>query len=145
MRASAILIFAIIACGEPAAPPAARNGGLKQPAAPRTAEHPLFVHPPKPERDAPLRDPAVAPRLIASPPPEYTPEARRQRIQGTVLLELVVERDGRVSGGRVLKPLPSGLTQKAIDAVERWRYAPARDTRGKPVRALVTARVQFAL
>ncbi|HYC93656.1 MAG TPA: energy transducer TonB [Thermoanaerobaculia bacterium] len=52
--------------------------------------------------------------------------------------------DGRVSGGgRVLKPLPHGLSASAINAVRQWRYAPARNDRGQPVRALVTIDLPF--
>jgi len=91
---------------------------------------------------APIRDPQVPPRLVKSVAPVYPAEAQRRRISGIVILEIVVETDGRVSQGRVLKPLPFGLTQAAIDAVGKWRYRPAKD-RGRPVRARLNVRVKF--
>jgi periplasmic protein TonB len=95
-----------------------------------------------PEPGQPVRSPDAPPRLIESVEPEYTPEAKRARITGYVLLELVVEADGRVSGGKVLKPLPFDLTQKAIEAVEHWRFEPAT-LRGRPVASYYPAKVHF--
>lgn len=109
-----------------------------------TFQHPLYRYPPKNRPADIVRDPAVHARLVKMVYPSYTPEARKARIEG-VILELVIEKDGRVSGGSALKPLPFGLTQKAIDAVREWRYAPARDARGRPVRTVVNATVPFQL
>ena len=100
---------------------------------------------PRPKFNDPVRDPAVRPRLIKHVPPQYPDEAKKKRVQGTVVLELLVERDGRVSAGRVLMRLPFGLTQSAIDAAGQWRYTPAKDERGRLVRALVIAKVRFEL
>lgn len=110
-----------------------------------TGQHPLNEYPPRPRPNDPVRNPAVPARLIKLVRPHYSPQALRQRIEGIVIVELTVERDGRVSHGRVLKPLPSGLTQKAIDAVRHWRYKPARDGRGRRVRSIVSASVRFDL
>ena len=92
----------------------------------------------------PMRTPDVLPLLVESAPPEYTPEALKQRIGGIVILQIVVERDGRVSSGRVIKGLEGGLTQKAIDAVEKYRYEPAL-YRGKPVQAIINVTMHFRL
>ena len=108
-------------------------------------EHPLYRFPRTPSPNEPVRDPAVQPRLLKSVPPEYTAEARKARIQGIVILELIVEPDGRISGGKVLKPLPAGLTQKAIDAVKEWRYSPGETRQGAPVRCLLNVTVRFTL
>jgi len=67
----------------------------------------------------------------------------RARISGVVLIDIVIERDGRVSGYRVLKRLPFGLSEAAIDAVSRWRYTPGRDANGNPVVSVITASVPF--
>lgn len=83
-----------------------------------------------------LVDPPVAPVLIKYVEPKYPKPALKARVSGVVILELVIETNGRVSKGRVLKPLPLGLTQAAIDAVQQWRYKPARDRFNRPVRAL---------
>jgi protein TonB len=90
-----------------------------------------------------MRDPQVRARLLKSGDPVYPAEARRRRISGIVILEIVIETDGRVSAGRVLKPLPFGLTQAAIDVMGKWRYRPAMD-RGRAVRSLQQVTVKFS-
>ena len=120
----------------PPPPPPPRNAGPP-------AIHPKWTEPPRLGPNDVDPEPAVRPRLVKSVEPEYTPEAREKGIQGLVVLELIIERDGRVSGGKVLKPLPYGLSQKAIDAVRHWRYTPAENQHGKPVRASLNVSVHF--
>jgi TonB family protein len=109
------------------------------------AEHPLYREPRTTRPDDPGRDPAVMPALVHSVAPEYTPEARRARIQGVVILDVIVEKDGTVSAASVLKPLPFGLTEQAVAAVKQWRYAPGKDARGTPMRSIVNVRIAFSL
>ena len=110
-----------------------------------TGQHPLYPIPRQPGPNDPIRNPAVPPRLVKQVRPHYSAEALRQRIQGIAIVELIVERDGRVSGGRILKPLPSGLNEKAIEAVRQWRYKPGRDAQGRAVRTIVNVSVRFEL
>jgi TonB family protein len=85
-----------------------------------------------------------APKKIYDPRPFYTEEARQARIQGTVILQAVVDVDGNVTEVEVLKGLPLGLDQSAIDAVKTWKYEPA--TRGgKPVAVYLSLLVNFSL
>lgn len=65
------------------------------------------------------------PRVLDQPGPLYTPEAREARLQGTVVLQLVVGADGHVVDAAVLKGLPMGLSGKAIEAVKQWTFEPA--------------------
>jgi TonB family protein len=74
----------------------------------------------------------------------YTAEARRQAIEGEVVLEVVVGRDGRVGSVRVLRGLGAGLDQKAVEAVRQWRFTPAR-RQAVPVDVVVTVSVEFTL
>lgn len=98
---------------------------------------------PRPQHpDDPVLNPTLPPVLSKRIEPELTQEARRARISGFVVLEIVIERDGRVSGGQVLKALPMGLTQKAIDAVRQWEYEPAVHE-GLPVRTKQIVKVAF--
>ena len=90
-----------------------------------------------------VTDPPVPPRLIDGPAPQLTLEQNRLRISGVVLLRIGIDRTGRVVGGRVLKPLPFGLTDRAIAAVRNWRYEPARDRFGRPIACFYTAAVNF--
>jgi periplasmic protein TonB len=85
-----------------------------------------------------------APRAIYKPDPEYSPEARQAKYQGTVVLSLIVRPDGTAHGLRVVRSLGMGLDEKAIEAVQQWRFEPARKD-GKPVAVAVEVEVNFHL
>ena len=84
------------------------------------------------------------PRLLSEVKPDYTEDARRKGLQGEVVLEIVVRRDGRVGEVRVLKGLGAGLDQQAIQAVRRWTFA-AATRKGRPVDVIVEVAVEFEL
>ncbi len=84
------------------------------------------------------------PTLAREVRPMYTDEARRRSIEGNVVLEIVVLRDGRVGNVRTLRSLGAGLDQKAAEAVRQWRFNPAR-RQGTPVDVLVEVSVEFKL
>ena len=84
------------------------------------------------------------PVAIVRVKPRYTEAARKARLQGTVVLEAMIDETGQVRDAQVLKKLPMGLDQAAIDAVLQWRYEPSR-YEGRPVRVLVRVTVDFAL
>jgi TonB family protein len=84
------------------------------------------------------------PALVREVRADYTPDARRRGIEGDVVLEIVVRRDGGVGGVRVLRSLGAGLDEKAIAAVRQWRFTPAR-RQGAPVDVVVTVSVEFTL
>jgi periplasmic protein TonB len=87
----------------------------------------------------------TAPRVIAEVKPNYTTAALLQRIQGTVVLELVVTRDGCASQIRVIRSLdPGGLDQEAITATAQWRFDPGR-LAGVPVDVLVHVMLDFMI
>src|SRR5262245_15934506 len=78
--------------------------------------------------------------------PQYTADAMRAKVQGTVLLECVVLPDGSVGSVEVVRSLDStfGLDQEAIKAAKQWRFRPG--TRfGEPVAVLVTIELTFTL
>jgi TonB family protein len=66
----------------------------------------------------------TAPRLLHKVEPEYSPTARADHIQGTVVLELAVDEQGRPTGIHVISPLGFGLDERAQSAVETWRFTP---------------------
>jgi len=66
------------------------------------------------------------PVLLGKQAPEYSKEARMARLQGTVVLYVVIGEDGRARDMRVGRPLGMGLDEKAMTAVSQWRFAPAR-------------------
>ena len=85
-----------------------------------------------------------APRPLIRPEPEYTEEARSRRIVGTVILYLEVDQSGLPVHIQVLEPLGFGLDEKAIAAVESWRFRPGTKD-GQPVVVAATLEVSFRL
>jgi TonB family protein len=65
-------------------------------------------------------------RVLSKPEPQYTEEARRADITGTVILRVVFSKTGEVTNIRALQPLGGGLTEKAIAAARQIRFVPAR-------------------
>jgi TonB family protein len=84
----------------------------------------------------------VPPVLVKEVKPVYTPEALRQRIQGSVLLEAIVGTDGIPVGIRVTRPLERGLDEAAVAAAGKWRFAPGR-VGDSPVDVLITIQMDF--
>ncbi len=84
------------------------------------------------------------PRLLREVKADYTDEARRRGLQGDVVLEIVVRRDGSVGDVTVLRGLGGGLDQRAVGAVRQWRFDPAR-RRGAAVDVIVEVAVEFTL
>ncbi len=84
------------------------------------------------------------PRLLREVKPDYTEEARQRGLEGDVVLEIVVRRDGTVGDVRVLHGMGGGLDQRAIQAVRQWRFAPARRL-GAPVDVIVEVAMEFKL
>jgi protein TonB len=78
--------------------------------------------------------------------PEYTAEAMRARVQGSVLLECVVRPNGRCTDIQVVRTLDPtfGLDQEAIEAAEQWRFEPGTRL-GESVPVLVTIELTFTL
>src|SRR6516225_2533108 len=85
-----------------------------------------------------------APRALETPDPEYSEEARKAKYQGVVVLWLIVGPDGKPHDIRVSRPLGMGLDQKAIEAVQRWRFEPAMKD-GRPVAVQINVEVNFRL
>ena len=86
----------------------------------------------------------TAPRLIKDVKPRYTGEALRNKIQGSVVLEAIVTRDGCTSHFRVVRSLDRGLDEEAVVAAAQWRFEPGR-LEGAPVDVLVTIVLDFSL
>jgi protein TonB len=84
------------------------------------------------------------PTLQREVKPEYSEEARRRSVEGDVVLEIVVRRDGSVGDVRILRGLGHGLDERAVQAVKQWRFGPARRF-GTPVDVLVEVAVEFKL
>src|SRR6185436_9319083 len=88
----------------------------------------------------------IDPRVLREGKPQYTADAMRAKVQGTVLLECVVLPDGSVGRVDVVKSLDPtfGLDSEAVKAAKQWRFQPG--TRfGEPVAVLVTIELTFTL
>lgn len=64
-------------------------------------------------------------RVGMKPEPAYTDSARQNRITGTVVIKCVFRRDGRITNIRVVKDLPNGLTERAVEAARKIKFIPA--------------------
>lgn len=84
------------------------------------------------------------PERVHSVDPAYTEPARKARIEGVVILEATIDKSGGVKNVRVLRSLPLGLTDNAVNAVKQWRYRPTA-LNGKPVEVKMTVTVIFSL
>lgn len=93
---------------------------------------------------ATTRDLGVEPVLTHCVEPQWTEIARKVRIQGGVIVEILLREDGTVGESKVLKALPFGLTEAAVDAVAAWRYEPI-EVEGKPtaLRHIVVVRYEL--
>lgn len=85
-----------------------------------------------------------APRVLTKVEPKYTKEAQDKKMEGTVVLTVVIDTNGVPKDIRVIKGLGDGLDEKAVEAVEQWRFAPASKD-DKPVSVSATIEVNFKL
>ena len=85
-----------------------------------------------------------APKAIYAPDPEYSEEARKAKYQGQCVLSLIVGPDGKPRDVKVARSLGLGLDEKAIEAVNQWKFEPAQKD-GKPVSVQISVEVSFRL
>jgi len=82
--------------------------------------------------------------IVVKPTPEYTSEARSQKVEGEVLLEVEFRASGEVRVLRVVRGLGHGLDESAARAAERIQFKPARSSKG-PVDFRATVQIVFRL
>jgi TonB family protein len=83
------------------------------------------------------------PEAISKPGPEYPEVPRETGVSGTVMVQALVGRDGRVKDTRIVKSIPM-LDAAAIACVRQWVFKPAL-THGQPVAVWVAVPVAFRL
>jgi periplasmic protein TonB len=86
----------------------------------------------------------TAPKPFYTPQPEYSEKARKQKINGSVMLMMVVTEEGKVRDVKVIKGLDRGLDKQAIAAVSTWKFEPGTKD-GKPVAVQLSVEVDFHL
>ncbi|MPY87649.1 MAG: TonB family protein [Luteitalea sp.] len=88
------------------------------------------------------------PRILREIKPQYTAEAMRAKIQGTVWLECIVNTEGRCTNVRVTRSLDPtfGLDQEAVKAAQQWEFAPGkRQSDGVAVSVIISIGMDFTL
>lgn len=85
-----------------------------------------------------------APRIQSKAEPAYSEEARKNKLQGTVQLSLVIDATGTPTQIAVLRPLGLGLDENAIEAVSQWKFSPGMKN-GAPVAVQTQVQVTFRL
>ena len=100
--------------------------------------------PVEPTGPVPVGGDVTAPVKVHTPKPRYTEIARKVQVEGLVIVQAVIDKQGRVVDVEVLKGLPMGLDQAAVDAVRQWRFEPAT-LNGKPVDVYYSLSVTFTL
>lgn len=83
------------------------------------------------------------PKLIRQTTPRYPPDAFYKGIEGTVELEILIDKTGRVSRMRIVKSIPA-LDAAAVKCVMKWQFRPAQ-LHGQPVATIASAPVTFTI
>ena len=85
------------------------------------------------------------PTCVYCPEPQYTDEARQAKVQGRVVLRVLVGADGRGSQIQLMSGIGMGLEDRAVESVRAWKFTPARDGARRAVPTWVTIEVVFRL
>jgi protein TonB len=91
-----------------------------------------------------FRDDVSQPVLLSKIEPEYSDEARKVKLQGSVFLRIVVDERGRAESIVVTQGLGLGLDERAMEAVKKWRFKPGMRG-GRPVPTTAIIQVTFRL
>ncbi len=86
----------------------------------------------------------VPPKVVEKSEPQYTDEAKAAKLEGKVVLSIVVGTDQRAHDIKVTKSLDEGLDAKAVSAIKTWRFQPGTKN-GKPVSVQANVEVNFRL
>jgi periplasmic protein TonB len=84
------------------------------------------------------------PIAIVTPEAEFSDEARRSKYQGICMISVIVDAHGYPQNPRVARSLGMGLDEKALEAVQKYRFRPAMKD-GKPVPVMILVEVNFRL
>lgn len=96
------------------------------------------------DRVYPPHDVSTRARVISKPEPQYTEQARRNQVTGTVVLRVIFSSAGEVTNIQAVQKLSDGLTEKAIAAAREIRFVPAVRN-GRPVSIYMQLEYNFNL
>ncbi len=85
------------------------------------------------------------PVLVNKVNPSYPKEAKEDKVQGTVIVDITIDTEGSVIEAKATKSPDARLSTAAIDAIKQWKFKPALNKAGKPVQVLATVTVNFKL
>ncbi len=127
-------------------------GGLGVPSSIGIGAAPPPPPPPPPVKEAPKKDlgpqrvssGVQSAKLVNGPKPSYPPIAKQARIQGAVVLQAIIAKDGTIQKLTVLSSANPLLTPAAMDAVKRWVYIPTI-LNNEPVEVITEITVNFSL
>jgi TonB family protein len=85
------------------------------------------------------------PKCIHCPDPEYTDQARRDKVQGAVLISVTIDEKGTITGARVVKSPDDSLTKRSLDVLKKWRLEPSHDLDGKAVAVRTRLEITFKM
>jgi protein TonB len=97
------------------------------------------------EADRPYANVVAPVTCLYCPEPGYTDEARRAKVEGKILLQVLVGPDGKAQRIEILRGLDAGLEERAKEAIRSWRFSPGRDAARRPVASWVTIETRFQL
>ena len=100
--------------------------------------------PPEPEGPILVTGEVKEPEKLYAPQPHYTEIARRARIQGLVIVQAIINKNGDVTNVKIIKGLTMGLSEAAVSAIKQWKFKPAT-LRGKPVDVYYNLTINFSL
>lgn len=104
------------------------------------ADVPVAPEPMPAQQMGPIRvSPGQGPGLVKRVEPQYPPIARTARVEGTVVVDAIIRKDGTVSDVKVLKSSNAMFEQACIDAVRQWRFTPGQQD------VILTVTVRFTL
>jgi TonB family protein len=86
----------------------------------------------------------AAPKIIYEPSPDYTEQARKDNVQGVVLVGLVVDEHGMPQHVHLLRGLGDGLDEKAVETAKKYVFKPGTEN-GNPAAVYVNVEVKFQL
>ena len=89
--------------------------------------------------------PVPLPKLVKQVNPKYPEEAKKEKVSGEVVLEIKIDKTGKVSDAKVLKAADDRLAKAAVEAVRQWEYEPVTISPGKPVKVIATVTISFKL
>jgi TonB family protein len=87
----------------------------------------------------------TAPVVLRKAPIRYPEEAKKNKTSGTVVLDLIVNQEGKVENVRAAETPDPYLAEAAIESVRQWIFSPARNSKGQPVKVMTTLTVNFRL